>query len=203
MPCAAGLLCKLKHLTPGPPGFTIHKCRCCGGYLHGICGVQDPLGSTEMNRICEGGCTTLSGDSSRAPPALKRAAPKQKAPALKPAGLKFAAPRPKPPAPKPARLEPPSSKQKARGAESRKRMSVQQQGEVLEYMQSKRAKVKHVAKHFGIGESTVFRIKKDADKIKKTLDQTPGLGRLKAIIKPKYDEVRNRKKSRCSTESYI
>ena len=156
-----------------------------------------------MNRICEGGCTTLSGDSSRAPPALKRAAPKQKAPALKPAGLKFAAPRPKPPAPKPARLEPPSSKQKARGAESRKRMSVQQQGEVLEYMQSKRAKVKHVAKHFGIGESTVFRIKKDADKIKKTLDQTPGLGRLKAIIKPKYDEVRNRKKSRCSTESYI
>ena len=157
MPYAAGLLCKLKHLTPGPPGFTIHKCTCCDGYLHDIryiyiCGVEDPLGSNDMNRIFEWGCTTLSGDSSRAPPALKRAAPKQRAPTFIPAGLKFPAPRNKPPAPirKPARFDPPSSKQKARVADSRKRMSVQQQGDVVEYTQSKQANVKHVANHFGM-----------------------------------------------------
>ena len=46
---SAGLLCKPKHLTPGPSGFTIHKCRCCRGYVHGTCGVEDSPGSTEMN----------------------------------------------------------------------------------------------------------------------------------------------------------
>ena len=85
MPCAAGLLCKLKHLTPGPPGFTIHRCRCCSGYLHDICGLEDPLGSTEVKWLCGGGGRAprfQATAAEEAPPALKRAAPEQKAPAL-------------------------------------------------------------------------------------------------------------------------
>ncbi|CAM9811239.1 unnamed protein product [Pylaiella littoralis] len=55
MPCAVGPRCEmdLDH-TPCPPNFTIHKCRVCGGYLHGICGLVDPLGDNEMHRVCHG-----------------------------------------------------------------------------------------------------------------------------------------------------
>ena len=36
-----------------PTEFTSHQCRgVCGQYLHGICGVVDPLGTSEMHRIC-------------------------------------------------------------------------------------------------------------------------------------------------------
>ncbi|CAB1104997.1 unnamed protein product [Ectocarpus sp. CCAP 1310/34] len=27
-------------------------CRVCGSYLHGLCGVHDPLGDNEMHRVC-------------------------------------------------------------------------------------------------------------------------------------------------------
>lgn len=46
-----------------------------------ICGVPYPLGSTETNRILsarESAATLSSDSSSRAPPALKRAAPKSR-----------------------------------------------------------------------------------------------------------------------------
>ena len=53
MPCAAGLLCALKSdHTTGPPHFTNHKCRVCGGFLHGLCGVKGPLSDNEMHRVC-------------------------------------------------------------------------------------------------------------------------------------------------------
>ncbi|CAB1112921.1 unnamed protein product [Ectocarpus sp. CCAP 1310/34] len=53
MPCAAGDPCTVPDDTPGPPHFTIHKCSgVCGQYLRGICGVVDPLGTTEVHRIC-------------------------------------------------------------------------------------------------------------------------------------------------------
>ena len=55
MPCAAGSQCAaVPDHTPGPPNFTIHKCRVCGGYLHGLCGLQDPLDDNEMKRVCHG-----------------------------------------------------------------------------------------------------------------------------------------------------
>ena len=55
MPCAAGSLCALKpDHTLGPPHFTNHKCRACGGwsFLHGLCGVRDPLSDNMMHRVC-------------------------------------------------------------------------------------------------------------------------------------------------------
>ena len=53
MPCAAASRCKaVPDHTPGPPDFTNHPCKVCGKYLHGTCGVADPLGESEMHRVC-------------------------------------------------------------------------------------------------------------------------------------------------------
>ena len=56
MPCAAGSKCAVvPDHTPGPPNFTTHRgCRVCRVYLHGICGLADPLGDNEMQRVCHG-----------------------------------------------------------------------------------------------------------------------------------------------------
>ena len=55
MPCAAGSKCAVvPDHTPGPPNFTTHSCRVCRVYLHGICGLADPLGDNEMQRVCHG-----------------------------------------------------------------------------------------------------------------------------------------------------
>ena len=53
MPCAAASHCRaVPDHTPGPPDFTNHPCKVCGKYLHGTCGVADPLGESEMHRVC-------------------------------------------------------------------------------------------------------------------------------------------------------
>ena len=54
MPRAAGGRCKLPGKTPGPPSCTIHKCRKCRGYLHGICGEKDAIEDDDCKRVCEG-----------------------------------------------------------------------------------------------------------------------------------------------------
>ena len=54
MPYAAGVRCKLPGQTPGPPSYTIHKCRKSRGYLHGICGEKDPIENDDCKRVCEG-----------------------------------------------------------------------------------------------------------------------------------------------------
>ena len=53
MPCAAGVRCKLPGQTPGPPFYTIDKCRKCRGYLHGICGEKDPIEDDDCKRMWE------------------------------------------------------------------------------------------------------------------------------------------------------
>ncbi|CAN0037226.1 unnamed protein product, partial [Choristocarpus tenellus] len=54
MPCAAGNLCKMPSNTPIPPFYTIRKCRKCGGYLDGICGVKDPELDGDCKRCVRG-----------------------------------------------------------------------------------------------------------------------------------------------------
>ncbi|CAB1104026.1 unnamed protein product [Ectocarpus sp. CCAP 1310/34] len=69
MPCAAGSRClATPDHTPGPPLLTNHPCRVCGGYLHGLCGVPDPVGDNEMHLVCHGcvnssNCKETSTDS--------------------------------------------------------------------------------------------------------------------------------------------
>ena len=46
--------------TPGPPSYTIHKCRKCRGYLHGICGEKDPIEDDDCKRVCERHCSPES-----------------------------------------------------------------------------------------------------------------------------------------------
>ena len=53
VPCAAASRCKaVPDHSPGPPDCTNHPCKVCGKYLHGTCGVPDPLGETDMHRVC-------------------------------------------------------------------------------------------------------------------------------------------------------
>ena len=54
MPSAAGVCCKLPGQTPGQPFYTIHKCRICRGYFHGICGEKDPIEDDDGKRVYEG-----------------------------------------------------------------------------------------------------------------------------------------------------
>lgn len=65
MPCAAGELCHLPHLTPVAPHG--HLCRGgCGGRLHGICGEVAVEGEgEEMHRIC-GACLSSQRGSTAA-----------------------------------------------------------------------------------------------------------------------------------------
>ena len=69
MPCAAGSLCALKpDHTPGSSHFLNHECRVCGDFLHGLCGVKDPLSDNKMHRVCHPCVTSTtrkdSGDES-------------------------------------------------------------------------------------------------------------------------------------------
>ena len=53
MPCAAASRCKaVPDHTSGPPDFTNYPRKVCVKYLHGTCGVADPLGESEMHRVC-------------------------------------------------------------------------------------------------------------------------------------------------------
>ena len=54
MPSAAGVCCKLPGQAPGPPFYTVHKCRICRGYLHGICGEKDLIEDDDGKRVYEG-----------------------------------------------------------------------------------------------------------------------------------------------------
>ncbi|CAM9836153.1 unnamed protein product [Ascophyllum nodosum] len=53
MPCAEGVRCKLPGQTPGPPSYTIYKCRKCWVHLHGICEEKDPIEDDACKRVCE------------------------------------------------------------------------------------------------------------------------------------------------------
>ena len=69
MPCAAGSLCVAKSdHTPGPPLFMTHKCPVCGSFIHGLCGLPDPQGDNEMQRVCHG-CVNNRKESSADPAA--------------------------------------------------------------------------------------------------------------------------------------
>lgn len=51
MSCAASVNCKLKHDTRALHA-SFHKCRSRQGYVHSVCGVPDPMGNSEMKRVC-------------------------------------------------------------------------------------------------------------------------------------------------------
>lgn len=169
MPCAAGSRCvATPDHTPAPPQFTNHTCRVCGGYLHGLCGVPDPLSDNEMHRVCHG-CvnsnnrkesstdSTAGAASSKRPCAGGRATGKAKQAdalgSLNPVGN--TAPR------------------KVRGAENRKRPTLDQKVRALDLLKSMSGTV--IAKDMGIGVSTLYGWKaKEADIRKQAAVSMPG-----------------------------
>ena len=63
MPYVAGKRYKIKRAIQGPSKHTSHKCRKCGGFLHGICIVKDPDSDNEMQRVCEVTCASSAAGS--------------------------------------------------------------------------------------------------------------------------------------------
>ena len=168
MPCAAGSACNIKGNTPGPPHFTSHRCRACNGYLHGTCGVADPFGDHEkMERVCRT-CVRSRKSKGASRPAGSGTAPKR--PSLK--GKKGKGK---------ARVGGKSAEvisltstddangkkgatHKARGADNRKRLNIREKAEALELLKTMKGTA--VAQKFGIGESTLYKMKKGHGQIK-------------------------------------
>ena len=99
MPCASASRCKaVPDDTPGPTDFTNHRCKVSGKYLHGTCGVADPLGESEMHRVCHtclssrgretSGADTAGGKSEKRDPSRG----KSKGPAGTSSGVKLRQP---------------------------------------------------------------------------------------------------------------
>lgn len=151
MPCAAGSRCTaVADNTPGPPHFTNHPCKACGKYLHGTCGVVDPLGESEMHRVCHNcessRCRKTSGAGTAGGRSEKRDSSQGKGKC--PAGTSSA-----------ARLGQPVAK-KPGGAPKRKRVSNEEKVNALDLLETR--SVAAVAAKMGTGESTIYNWKSEA-----------------------------------------
>ena len=132
MPCAAGSLCAaIPDHTPGPPLFTIHKYRVCGGYLDGLCGLPDPLGDNEMQRVCHGCVNSNNRNESSADPAAGAASSKRLRPERQETGKEKQAG-----ALDSLKRVGNTAARKARGADTRKRPTFEQQFEALDLLKS-------------------------------------------------------------------
>ena len=142
MPCAAGSLCEFPELTPDSQRSTGHKCRICGGQLHGTCGVPDPLGDCEMKRVCRpcvSSNTRKEPEAGIAEPAAKRLST--------------------------INLVDNASRKKARGADHRGRLTVAEQIEALDLLKTMSGVA--VAKKYKIGVSTLYNWKKNEAAMRK------------------------------------
>ncbi|CAM9702236.1 unnamed protein product, partial [Choristocarpus tenellus] len=151
MPCTAGSNCNIQGDTPGPPDYTCHKCRVCSGYLHGICGVVDPLGASEMKRLCKL-CMSPTKRKASGPPAGDDKASKRHD--TKNEGKEKVLPN---------RSTEKTTSYKPRGADSRKRLSFAEKVEALTLLKTMKGTA--VAQKFGIGHSTLYKLKKEATTI--------------------------------------
>ena len=179
MPCAAGVRCKLPGQTPGPPFYTIHKCRKSRGYLHGICGEKGPIEDDDCKRVCEGHC--LPESQRRAEEGSKDARPSDDNSQTNCVpGASDDTTGDKPGAPS----------KKAVGGQKLSNLSLNLKYDVLEFLQrNKKVKISAVAEKLGIADRTVRRIRQDEDKINERLDARPGCGTAKSLKGPTSPEV--------------
>ena len=132
MPCAAGSLCAaIPNHMPGPPLFTIHKYRVCGRYLHGLCGLPDPLGDNEMQRVCHGCVNSNNRNESSADPAAGTASSKRLRPERQETGKEKQAG-----ALDSLKRVGNTAARKGRGADTRKLPTFEQQFEALDLLKS-------------------------------------------------------------------
>lgn len=156
MPCAAGSRCTaVPDHTPAPPKFTNHQCRgVCGQYLHGTCGVVDPLGTSEMHRICNTCVTSRERETSGAgtagaqPEKSDSARGKGKGSAGARGGVKLSQ----------------HVAKKPGGATKRKRVSIEEKLAAVELL--KKMTVAAAARKLAVGESTIYGWRADVKKLK-------------------------------------
>lgn len=155
MPCAAGNRCAcVPDHTPAPPDFTRHPCRVCAGYLHGMCGVVDPLGDSEMHRVCHncansGGRKTSREQPAEGQPEKRRCNGSTRAgSAQNGSGLILGQ----------------AVAKKPGGADKRTRVTLEAKMHALDLLETMSATA--VAKKVGTGESTIYRWKKDEKRIR-------------------------------------
>lgn len=156
MPCAAGILCLKPDHTPGPPHFTNHKCRVCSGYLHGTCGLQDPLGESEMQRVCEP-CVNSTTRKASSPPDADLQASKRHCEEEQQGNGKGKR--------KAAVDEEPATRKKAGGAATRVRLSYERKAYALGLLET--MTLNEVASKLGVGVSSIHKWKRAADSIRK------------------------------------
>ena len=133
MPCAAGELCQLSDSTTTPK---FSCCGPCGGRLHRICGeIHNPDDDEEVNRISEP-CAAAKKSTSSTNDHSNAAKRKEGGGILQ------------------------QSAPKKRKGETRKRLTLGQNREILHLLDQKVSRVE-VARRFNCGVSTVGDIKKD------------------------------------------
>ena len=134
MPCAAGEFCQLSDSTTTPE---FSCCGPCGGRLHRICGeIQNPNDDEEVNRICQP-CAAAKKSTSSTNDHSNAAKRKEGRGILQ------------------------QSAPKKRKGETRKRLTLGQKREILQFLDQKLSRVE-VARRFNCGVSTVGDIKKDS-----------------------------------------
>lgn len=189
MPCAAGALCALTpDNTSGPAQVTNHKCRVCSLYLHSTCGMPDPLADSEMQRVCEPCVNSTTRKASGKPaaglPTSKRhcedGAGKGKGKATETTRTSSINSSLDGEAAGPVR-------RKARGADTRVRLSYEKKAEALGLLSTMTGTA--VAAKLGVGVSSVYKWKREKERIKEKLECTkPGAKSAKGADFP---EVRD------------
>ena len=155
MRCASASPCKaFPDHTPGPSDFTNHPCKVCGKYLHGTCCVADPLGESEMHRVCHtclssrgretSGADTAGGKSEK----RDSSGGKGKDPAATSSGVK---------------LRQPVAKKPGSAAKG-KRASAEDKVNALDLLGT--MSLPAVAARMGTGESTIYAWNKDEKKLR-------------------------------------
>lgn len=182
MPCVAGVHCKIPSHTPGPPSYTIHMCRKCDGYLHGICGETDPDGgNNDCKRVCEGQqCLSVlvqpqqqhqrkgSGGNTMSPPPSTLRSLNLSSAVGSSAGRCS------------QNGDSLSKKPAFSGGQKRANLSLNTKLDVLNHLHQKKLKVAAVAEIFKIAARTVRQIKADEEKIRGKIESRPGAGNAKS-----------------------
>lgn len=195
MPCAAGRQCNMQHNTPAPPRYTCHMCQICGGYLHGICGIEDPLADSDLKRLCSLSCCRENGEGKGVPTLLRwfHPIPRDKASdGLSNGGGSSntsESNQDKSNTPDGENGLPADTTPKGIWTRKRVRLSVSQKAEIIDLVQEKRVKHAVVAQKFGVAERTITRVMSQKSVIREARANIGGADVKKAIHQPRFPDV--------------
>ena len=152
-----------------------------------MCGVQDPESSNECHRICGLKCLPAAQQpegNGKGAAHRTRTTPLSSSNAGSTSSAKS------------GNAGAPSKK--SAGGQKRSNLTLNTKMDVLEHL-GKKVKPNAVAEKFGISNRTIRQIRKDAEKIKKQLEDRPQGGGAKSLKGPQHVEVSAKCTARCCT----